>query len=155
MHAGLQLLERLLKWPALLLPMTSALCAVLRDLLEDAALRDSTAPRDRVFIYSAVRNAMSTQGPPVISAVAPSVLKCAWGEFYVNLSNLSGAAALAKPVPGPGKKARKKSAAAELELHQQSDPLAAVEFAQRPAAVDDVADAQVHSTIVLGCVLVI
>jgi hypothetical protein len=41
--------------------------------------------------------------------------------------------------------ARKKAAAAELELHQQSDALAAVEYAQRPAAVDNVAAAQVLS----------
>jgi hypothetical protein len=150
MHAGLQLLERLLEWPALLLPMTSALCAVLRDLLEDAALRDSTAAQDRMFIYRVVRNAMSTLGPPVISAVAEGVLKCAWGEFYVDSLKPIGAAAVTKLSAGPRKKARRQAAAAELELYQQSDALAAAEFAQRPAAVDNVAAAQVHSPSLYG-----
>lgn len=51
---------------------------------------------------------------------------------------------MSKSAAGPRKKVRRKAAAAELKLYQQSDASAAAEYIQQPAGVDNVADAQVH-----------
>jgi hypothetical protein len=51
---------------------------------------------------------------------------------------------VSKSAAGPRKKVRRKAAAAELKLYQQSDASAAAEYIQQPAGVDNVADAQVH-----------
>jgi hypothetical protein len=120
--------------------MTSALCAVLKELLEDSALQDRVLPRDRMFIYNVVRHAMSALGPPVLATLATAILKCAWAEFYVDSRDQDHA-----PVHPATKKARKKLTSLEIEMHQQSDAVAEAEFAQRPAAVEDVANAQVQS----------
>lgn len=79
--AGLDLLQRLLAWPHLLLPMAEAICALLGDLLRDASAASRLPACTRTHLYKAVHATLAAYALPAAEPLAPALLQAAWAEF--------------------------------------------------------------------------
>ena len=124
-----------------MLPTANALCALLRDLLEDAASANSLQARTRTALYTTVRACAHTFGLSAAEALAPALAACAWAEFYRQAKGTSFIPA--DFANGTGRKKAKKNG---TDTAIDSEPAEAVvmQHAQRSAALQDTVDAQVR-----------
>ena len=138
----MELLQLLVTWPTLVLPTANALCALLRDLLEDAASASSLQARTRAALYTTVRACAHTFGLSAAEVLAPALAGCAWAEFYVHAKGTSSMPAdLAN---GTGRKKAKKNCT-DTAIDSEPAEAVATHHAQRSAALQDTVDAQVRA----------
>lgn len=167
--AGLTLLQRLLSWPHLLLPMAAAVCVLLSELLGDAAASPRLPAHTRAHLYRAARAALSAYALPAAEPLAAPVLKAAWAEFchgppaaeagsdLLSADGLAKGAAPAQPAQGGGRQGMKKKRKTEQGPGGKAAAAgageegcaAAVEHSHRPANAQHVTASQVRVLCVL------
>lgn len=130
----------LLAWPSLLLPTASALCGLLRGLLEDATLDGALQPAERAQLYGVVRRALDVLGAPAAEQLAAPALKCAWAEFQVRRGG--GGAGIVSVAHKQSKKSRKGAKDADITETQERAAVRVAEHEQRPAMLERRTDAQ-------------
>ena len=143
MFAGLEMLQLLLQWPALLFPTANALCMLLNDLLSDAAQPGAVPAACRAALYAAAASSIKAFGLPAVRAMGHSAVQCAWREFQPGPGKDSSNTAALSTNPGKNKKRARQNGTAMLELDPAPPHVAAVQHEQRPAAIADTANAQV------------
>ena len=151
MCAGLTLLQQLLAWPALMASTANALCALLKDLLEDAAApARCPAAQVRAQLFSTTQAFISAFGLSVTEVLAPALADCAWAEFYAAPQPRGAAAPVATGPHGTknsshasGRQAKKARLNGHGAIDAEAPEALAAQHVQRPAHWHDVAKAQV------------
>jgi hypothetical protein len=138
--AGLELLQRLLAWPSLLLPTVQPVCDMLADAMSSTAATLSMPACCRAALYRASAALMAAMGQPAAEALAPELVRCAWVEFYVKPTSL-----MATVAERTRKRARTQQPSGSLS--SMGDVARAAAHAQRPGMRADVAAAQVCSSV--------
>lgn len=144
LFAGLELLQLLLQWPALLLPTANALCTLLNDHLGAAARQRAVQPACRAALYATVAVSIGAFGLPAVQTLCKGVSRCAWSEFSgqdAGFSSGSEKAPASQRVRG--KKRGRKSGELLQDVDAVPPHIAAAQHSQRPAAIADHAHAQV------------
>eukprot|EP00892_Ulva_mutabilis_P007372 jgi/Ulvmu1/5006/UM021_0023.1 len=167
LNSGLVLLKRLLAWPHLVVPMASATCFLLCELLQAASATPRLPAQTRTHLYRSAHAVLCAFGLPAAEPITPALMKCAWTEFS-HASGPSGAAGgmlaagaagqptaagAAQPAAGrQGNKKRRKVAQGGKPppaAAKDSGAAAAVEQSHRPANAQHVMACQVA---VLECI---
>lgn len=168
---GLMLLQRLLTWPHLVLPMASATCVIICELLQAASATPRLPAQTRGHVYQATNAVLCAFGLPAADALAQALLKAAWAEFChsaagdaLTAEGLSGGPAGAEAAPAQpaaarqGSKKRRRAAQGGNGGKGTSvgadagGAAATVEHSHRPANAQHVMACQVRRAVVPGLV---